>query len=203
MGINIPVGYGQVTFGYQGVNIPNGAANVLGFQNLAEEDAASAAEILFLAWSGNVMANVSSGVSMTSALVKLGPEDDGPSAEYVDVSVGGASADSAAPNTAWLIKKATAGGGRRARGRLYLPGVTEAAMLSDGSTNATIRQALQDDIEQFVLDITLAGLPPVLIHADSVNPTTGEPIPGTAPAPTLITALTVDPFLATQRRRLR
>lgn len=202
MAINIPTGHGMVTFGYEGVNIPNGAVNTLGFLNTAGDSAALAAEAMFLRWASNVMPNLSSGIALTSALVKLGPEDTGPSAVYTDSAPGGASADSAAPNTAWLVKKSTAGGGRRARGRMYIPGVTEAAMLSDGSTNATIRGALQDDLEQFFLDCVTGDQPLELIHSDAVD-ANGDPIPNTAPAPTLLTALTVDTFLATQRRRLR
>lgn len=94
-------------------------------------------------------------------------------------------------NVAVLVRKSTTLGGRRGRGRMYLPpfGIGEAGVAANGVYISPTRENLQANI-----DAWFDGLAPVLLH-DS------EPTP--VPDPTPITAFTVDMTVATQRRRLR
>lgn len=198
----IPNGFGQATLLFTGINIPNGAAITWGFADVADDGADAAAEQFFDAWGAEVMTSVSSGVHLTGCLAKLGPNDTGPSALFTGDTAGSLSADSAPPNVAYLIRKNTALGGRRGRGRCYQPGITEAGLFSDGVIASATLAAIQSDADSFFSGMSVVGYPLYLLHADSVDEN-GEPIPGTAPPPTLITSLTVDPRVATQRRRLR
>jgi hypothetical protein len=100
-------------------------------------------------------------------------------------------------NSAYLIRKNTALGGRRHRGRMYLPGVGEASV----NDNGVLTQARTEEINPAVgnwlaaLRASAAVVDMVLLHASSpLSPT---------PAPTAVTSLAVQPQIATQRRRLR
>lgn len=96
-------------------------------------------------------------------------------------------------NTAFLFKKNTGLGGRRNRGRFYVPGVPEGSVdevgrLSSGALSAAA--GIADDIYT-----TLIGLSTV----DSL-----QLFHNSAPFdPTFLESLTVDNRVATQRRRLR
>lgn len=97
------------------------------------------------------------------------------------------------PNCALLVRKITASGGRRGRGRFYLPGVIEAyadgAGLIDSGTIAILQTNAGTMLSNLLLDADIAQV--VLLHS-------------TAPfTPTVITNFVVQNRLATQRRRLR
>jgi hypothetical protein len=104
------------------------------------------------------------------------------------------------PNVAVLIKKRTALGGRRGRGRMYFPWfLGEGDADERGSISAAVQANLSAACENFRLAIAAAsgavpGTPMVLLHSTA-------PL-GPAVAPTPVIALVVDPLVATQRRRL-
>lgn len=105
---------------------------------------------------------------------------------------GTAGTDRLPPNNALLIRKQTGVGGRRNRGRMYLPGiVAESGVDSTGTISGlaglqTIASAWLGDI------VAVAGITQmVLLH--SVGAST----------PTNVNELVVDGVVATQRRRLR
>jgi len=96
-------------------------------------------------------------------------------------------------NCAVLVRKVTGEGGRRNRGRMFIPGISEEAVDATGAIAGTPLSnwnSAFDDIQT-----TLVGLATVdnlvLLH-DSAPHT-----------PTVITDLVVQPKIATQRRRLR
>lgn len=127
---------------------------------------------------------------------------DGPTLVTIsDVSpIPGTSSDAVVPqNTAYLVRKRTDLGGRRGRGRFYLPGVSEAGVDAVGALGTAHRDALQTAVDDWY-DFLTAGVgarlyPPVVLHRS-------EGI-GTEPAPTPITSFVVESKVATQRRRLR
>lgn len=103
------------------------------------------------------------------------------------------SGNSCPNNTAFLVRKVTAQGGRRGRGRMYWPGVPEGdvgptGVLTSGALNdlGTACNLLKSNLEAL---LSVDGL--VLFHE-------------TAPfTPTPITDLLHMPRVATQRRRMR
>jgi len=114
---------------------------------------------------------------------------DGSLANLTGTGTGSASSQ----NTALLVRKLTALGGRRNRGRLFMPGINEANVDPNGQITAgtfggyvtgwnNVRTAI----------IALAQADDVVVFHD------------TAPfTPTVVTALTAQQTVATQRRRLR
>lgn len=97
------------------------------------------------------------------------------------------------PNCAVLVQKRTALGGRRNRGRFYVPGIPEGNVdevgTIAGATLSTWQTIVNDILSTFVALLTVDAC--VLLH-------------NTAPfAPTPITDLEVAAKIATQRRRLR
>lgn len=188
--MTIPAGWGQVTFEFTGDAVPTGAACVLGFQNAAEDSPTEIAQDMEAAFRVNVLDDLSSSISLTLVRVKLGPDDTGPSGEASGTGSGGVGGQAAPPNVAFLVHKATATGGRRGRGRMYLPGVGDALVGSAGELIGETASTLESSLFTFAGALTLAGLPLAVLH-DGAFP------------PSLITGLTVDGRVATQRRRLR
>lgn len=112
------------------------------------------------------------------------------------------STEGVSPNTACLIKKITTRGGRRGRGRLFLPwvladtGVDEIGRIAGATLAAT--QAIAD---AWLADMATdpGATPMYVLHSPSAedveNPTaTGDP--------NLVTSLVVDQTVGSQRRRL-
>lgn len=103
-------------------------------------------------------------------------------------------------NCAFLVRKLTASAGRRNRGRFYLPpfGVGEGSVDAKGVIDSSGVTNIQNRVNAFrtaLISTATIELPPVILHSTGSLPT--------VPAPTPITAFTVDPIIATQRRRLR
>lgn len=106
---------------------------------------------------------------------------------------GAAGTNALTVNTAVLVRKLTASGGRRGRGRMYLPGAPESVFSTAGNmttgTQATHQTALDNLMTTL---IALAGVDGLCLFHD------------TAPfTPTPITSLEVQLKAATQRRRMR
>lgn len=99
-------------------------------------------------------------------------------------------------NSAFLVHKRTASGGRRGRGRMYFPGVDETEVDNLGALSSATRTAWSTALAAWLAAIAaVAGVDSmVLLHGPGLT------IP---PVPTPVTSLTLDPVIATQRRRLR
>lgn len=141
---------------------------------------------------------------------------DYPIGEYAATQIGTRTEHAASPQVAALVRKNTALGGRRHRGRCYLPAGFMAGgdVLETGQLLGARQTALQTMMNFFKADIfgsaDLGQL--VLLHSTAtkweLNPA-GQPrrVPDpdapAPPAPTVITSLSVESQVATQRRRLR
>lgn len=187
----IPAAFGQVTFRYGGTAVNYPAANVLGFvdgASLTAEGYASSFEAL---WETNVMPVVNAALTLDSVHVKLGPNSTGPSAEVQSGAVGGDTDAAGTPNTAYLISKSTAQGGRRGRGRLYLPGVSEPDVESNGLVNPTKVTAINSAFDTVVTAADTGNFPLVILSSDGLF------------SPLAITSMVCEGTAATQRRRMR
>jgi hypothetical protein len=104
------------------------------------------------------------------------------------------------PNVALLVKKNTALGGRRGRGRMYMPWVTQDGASNDVGTldgaSLAARQTAADEMLASLASepVTAIETPMVLLHDSSGA--------GVEPPPTPVTSLLVDSRVATQRRRM-
>lgn len=105
---------------------------------------------------------------------------------------GGTGATSSLPqNCCTLIKKLTASAGRRNQGRFYCPpfNLGEADVTQSGAILSARAAVIQGDWDAFYDRLVTSELAPVLFHS------TGPSTP--------ITSFSLDPVIATQRRRLR
>lgn len=96
-------------------------------------------------------------------------------------------------NTAVLVRKLTASGGRRGRGRMYIPGLPEGNVATAGNITPSVVPTLQTAIDSLLTNLVAhASVERCVLFHD------------TAPfTPTTITSLEVQRKVATQRRRLR
>jgi|SRR6185312_11470062 len=137
---------------------------------------------------------VSSSYTVDGAFVIYGNDGGDLRFDGTTAPVAGLRNPNAFPNNcAFLLHKVTGSGGRRGRGRMYVPGCAEGDIDNLGVLGSTIKAVLDASATNFLSDlVTLADVDAcVLLHQSS---------PFT---PTIITGLTVDTRIATQRRRLR
>jgi hypothetical protein len=106
--------------------------------------------------------------------------------------VGTDAGNSLTQNTAYLIHKNTGQGGRRNRGRMFIPGVHQDNANSDGTLAPGVVPAWNIRLDDWLTNLQAYAwcIEVVLLHGDG-----GEP--------TIIQSLTMDQRVATQRRRLR
>jgi hypothetical protein len=128
------------------------------------------------------------------AIVRFGPSPTGPTFETGRSVVGTEPNSSVTANTAVLVQKRTALGGRSNRGRFFVPGPPETLIGVDGVLAATVATAWQNAANNYK---SAAEVAPeidflVILHDATV---VGVPTP--------VTALTSQSLVGTQRRRLR
>lgn len=108
-------------------------------------------------------------------------------------SNGLAPASSLPNNCAYLVRKLTASGGRRNRGRMFIPGVPEGNVIANGEITSAWRTTVQTALSNFYASIFgLANVDDLVLFHDSAPFT-----------PTVITDLVLQNKIATQRRRMR
>jgi hypothetical protein len=189
----IPSGFSQVLLGFTGSGVPHGAAVTFGVDNGGNPPLTVANFVDASTWLDEVLNNLTNDVAVTLIRVKNGPNDVGPSVDKVVNHVGGSSAAGFTPQVAILVRKKTAQGGHSNSGRLYLPGVQEAAYDEGGNILGSFQTGLQSTMDDGLEEFSTGGFPMQLLHSESAPSTT----------PDEIIALVVDGKAATQRRRLR
>lgn len=95
-------------------------------------------------------------------------------------------------NCSILVHKRTSLGGRRGRGRMFLPPFTcgEIATSPSGVISSPDYGAIQDELDSFYDLMVANDLQPSLYHSDGGSGT-------------IISSLQLDPMISTQRRRMR
>lgn len=133
-------------------------------------------------------------VGMTA---RVGPDGQGLTFEAPRNDRGTYAGNALPPNCAALVQKRTGLGGRRNRGRLYLPGIPEAAVGPAGLLIGTYPAGASAEVQGWFTALAAVGgiSEPYLFH-------TTDPLTAGIP-PTIITSVTLAPKIATQRRRLR
>jgi hypothetical protein len=185
----IPVSFGQANLKFTGAGYPTGAEITIGFDPLAIS-AAAAADAFVDLWDTHLKGDTPSAVTLSSVLVKYGPNDTGASAE-VGAGIAGTGTDGQVqPGVCALIQKRTADGGRRNRGRIYYP-IGEASILDGGALATAYVTGSQSDWALFLAAMPGNTGPMVVLHNDAGF------------TPTEVTSLSVQARAATQRRRLR
>lgn len=164
----------------------------------SDTDPAAVATALLNAWqaAGSLNTIMDSQVTMTQVRVSMGTDAGGGDLVYVLPTsvVGGKTGSSLPPNCALLLKKTTARGGRRGRGRMYLPWAVDESLVDEtGAIPAPTVSAASVAAGVWRIALNSNGCPLVILHA-SGKTATGAPDP--------VISMSADRLIATQRRRL-
>lgn len=198
MALVIPPGFAQVTLPFKHQTVAREAVVTFGVRLASGQTVTpTLCNQIGSAWSGAWSTFLDTDVTLGPVRASAGQDgNENLAVEGTNTYVGAASTLRAAPNTALLIRKLTARGGRRGRGRMYLPwhlaaaNVTETGVIPSGGV--TSAQTAADAF--LVALIGLSGVDAMsILHATGGSPTG---------APDDVTSLTVDPVIGTQRRRL-
>lgn len=189
----IPDEYAQVNLLFDWTTTQLKAEVVFGISRatlaFTPEDVADNVETAYL--DGDLRTVQTTFITLTSINVKFGPNDTGPSFELPVSHQGTLTNEGVTPNTALLIKKTTAVGGRRGRGRMYWPGIEEGVIDAYGNIDPGAQSTFQDKFTSFKESLSTNDVPMVVLHGQSGF------------TPHLVSSLIVQPVAATQRRRLR
>lgn len=197
MGVLIPVGWGQVTVPFYSTSFSRPLAITWGFDAPPDPDPVTIANEIrgtLTDTNGPFPASVvRSDTQIGPCIVQVGTEEGILSGSGTLAINGTATLGTRPPvNVALLIQKRTALGGRRNRGRLYVPPVNwdEDTIDNQGNFSSTFITAAATDWEFVLSTETAAGRGMYVLHS----------APG---APTEIIDLVPQVLAATQRRRLR
>lgn len=192
----IPTGYAQANIRFTGDAAPNGSEITLGLDlaDFAAGTPTDAASDVADAWSPTVHTILSFELVLSEVYVKFGPNDVGASGSVARAVSGVASGSSVPPNTCILVHKSTTVGGRRGRGRMYVPGMPEPEVGPHGMLSSGYLNSVQNELDDFYAALTTAGLTPVVLHAAGITAT---------PAPYEVTGFIAQGLAASQRERMR
>lgn len=198
MGVLIPVGYGEGVWIFRGPGATKNCTMTMGFHDGSVSTAGTVAGDLYDAVNSGVSDNLCEATSMVVGWQLLGTDftymdDSGPILGSYRVTTTGTKSGSPLPtNCAFLASKGTATGGRKGRGRWFIPPfmLGESGVDGNGIIDSGILPTLQGYLDAVMAQFVTLDLHPVLLHS-----TAGTPAP--------ITALTLQSQLATQRRRMR
>lgn len=191
----IPTGYSQLNIVLGGDGLPSGAQVTWGFKDETGDSPLVKATAIdaILAGCTNIFASTSDLFRVLSLMVKDGPNETGPSAEYATNITGTYSATESMPAVSYLIQKNTAMGGRQGRGRIYWPGCPLADVTETGSVDSNLVGDQNVGWTEFFTEMATAQMPLYLLRAES------SPIS----TPQILTGVSCQTTVATQRRRQR
>jgi hypothetical protein len=189
-------GYADVSLELINVGLVRPAFVTFGVDPTATDPAIIAADVLnAVTYSGSFMSVIDAGVTLTSVRVSYGTDGSADLVFVQPASTAGGKAGTALPaNCAALIHKVTARGGRRGRGRMYIPWAFDQADVTEaGTVNSTRRTALDNAMATLLSRLSTASTPMVLLHNPGLT---------SMGAPDLVTSLRADNLIGTQRRRV-
>lgn len=200
MGVEIPLGFGQWTFPFRLVNDPEEMVITMGFQDDVSKTTAQIANVISDGFLALTPLDAASGGNQWSC---------GPGRIVVNRSLGtfeGVGSTSRVftnalttlpQNCATLVRKNTSRGGRRGRGRMYIPPFfpAESAVDPRGIITQTVVDSWNSQLALWLVSMTANALPLFLLHSDTPE---GFPV-----SPDAITSLVCQTVIGTQRGRLR
>lgn len=189
----IPTGYLEATYVWQQTGIQREMVNVMGHDvpvGITNPDVMATA--LFDIWNLALKAQQAATFIFQRVEVRVGNDGDPLLGEFTGSVFGAGSINALPVNTSVLVTKRTAVGGRKNRGRMFLPGFCdEASVGPSGLMSVPELNSISAACIQWYDDLIAAGYVPYILHDDPDD------------EPTQITGLQVQQLLATQRRRLR
>lgn len=154
-----------------------------------------------IAAAGSLVSMLDSSVTVTAVRVSLGTDGGEDIVGIHPMSLPGTTTKTALPpNCAMLVHKVTTRGGRRGRGRLFLPWVVSENNCDEGGIiDSSVLTSSQTALGVWRAGLATAQCPMVILHDPSPPGTVHPTTPG---APNLVTSLVADRLISTQRRRL-
>lgn len=199
----IPVGFGVCTWVFSYTGDPEEMTCSMAADFLTAPIALNANE-LFTAWSANLLSQQDAVVTLNRVHILY--QQDAVDQIVVD------STSAAAPGTlavnplpsncAYLAEKRTALAGRANIGRMYIPGVGEEDVTQNGGVSAARIAAMNTALGAFLVACNASSDVDNMVLLHSCFHEDDDP-PCVPRVPTVITSLTLDPFIGTQRRRMR
>jgi hypothetical protein len=196
----VPAGFAEVIHSMSLVNDPEPMAITYGvqFDGQAPVDAQDTVEDLHAAFASTLFGIPHSSYTLQQTELRFVVAELGPVQIAVTINPiqGTGSASPLPQNSAALFHKRSANAGRRNRGRFYLPGLGEGSVDPAGRISIGEINAFNSLAANFLAGVRAAAsiAEMVILHSDGVS---------SAPAPTVVTFMNLDPVIATQRRRLR
>lgn len=190
----IPEGFAQVNWIFGGSAAPTGAEVTLGISiNTWVDPLQDLAQALHGFWEDSVLPLQCSEIALQSTRVKAGPNDTGQMVEYSEPLGGGSSAEAVSPQVSVLVSKQTVVGGRRGRGRMFVPGTPETDIGSNGTLSVGAIGFLQAAFDELHQALDTNNTAAFLLHTETPS----------QPAPYFIESFAVQVRVATQRKRMR
>lgn len=201
MALIIPDGFAQVTIPIRHVLMAREAVVTFGVEWNPAGTAEAALDRIFSDWFETMGGVIDEACTQGPARASVGTStDEHIQVEGTDTGGSSRSVEEAPPNVAMLIQKRTARGGRRGRGRMFVPWALDEGQVS-GVGGITVGQV---NLAQTAADAFLFNLLTIdgdggpftmhILHVSGGSTTPGPPDP--------VTALVVDNVVSTQRRRL-
>jgi hypothetical protein len=194
----IGAGFGFVDVQLRHVTLPRPAFLTFGIDN--NSGSVDPVEVAGLCYTPFIVASgfvskLDTNVQFGPMTVRLGQDGGEPLVGVLPtLTNGGRSGESIAPNCALLVHKRTARGGRRHRGRWFVPWImTQGSLFETGVVLGTEVTTLQTIMTNLRTALATANVPMAVLHGEGKT---------AIPAPDLVTSLTVDGIISTQRRRL-
>lgn len=192
-----PPGYANISVRLQQTNLVRPAFITFGVDPTATDPSQVATSVhLAITSSGSLVSIMDSSVTISGVRASLGTDGGADIVYQADFTTVGGSAITTAlpPNCAILARKSTGRGGRRGRGRLYIPWCTSEGNVDEaGVLTGSARNTINTALAAFLTALGVQTVPMVLLHSPGLTS------PG---APDVVTSLVADSLIATQRRRL-
>lgn len=205
MSMHLPAGYATLAYNFVGTGLPLGAATTFQVQLSTPDDTPVEVGTTFNAlWNTHLKSLISSSVTMTGTRVKFGPMEDGPFTTVSASLAGTSSASTVPPNTAVLITKRTAFGGKSGSGRMFHPGANDTIVDDSGKLTPATQTAWQTAFSAWYVAAASSGSQIVLAHTSGTyTKKDGTVVTVADRLPSLVLGLNVASQVATQRRRNR
>lgn len=201
MGVELPVGFGQWTLPFRLIGDLEEMVITCGFVDGdgtdAPNDVATSITNALLSKASFAASSISNQYSMGPGRVTVNRALGTFEGTGSITRTGTASLTTLPHNCAILIRKNTARGGRRGKGRMYVPPfmVAESNITPAGVVFSTAVDTLTSEFNSWLAECSALNLQLVLLHGDSPESAT--------PGPDPILAFTCQSVIATQRTRLR
>jgi hypothetical protein len=188
----IPIGFGEATIRILLTGDPEEMNCVFGFEVSSPPFTQSDANDISTAVATFIKPMLATTATYVGLDIRIG--SDGAPLLFSTVTGSGAGTSSSAvlpQNCAWLMRKNTGLGGRANKGRMFVPGVPEAAVDNAGVIVSGNVTTVNTAAATFLTTLSGLGNEMVLLHSDDLND------------PDTVITFICDTRIATQRRRLR